>query len=159
MSRNSIINFLLWENKKYIFLIWQTGLIHSHKTIFVCEGVKDIPPSGATRPICGIMGTVRLVAGRFSLIYLFPNPAFIKLHKQCTVSPWRILFLSSGMYLIVITRKRKVGDLFGHTVWKALEFDVISYKKTILHLTDIQVIKVPYRNFQSNADGFNTSEL
>ncbi|XP_043072974.1 phosphatidylinositol-3-phosphatase SAC1-A isoform X1 [Puntigrus tetrazona] len=69
-------------------------------------GIKDIPPSGVTRPICGIMGTIRLVA---------------------------------GMYLIVITRKRKVGDLFGHTVWKAVEFDVISYKKTILHLTDVQM--------------------
>ncbi|XP_057211205.1 phosphatidylinositol-3-phosphatase SAC1-A [Triplophysa rosa] len=75
-------------------------------TEMTLAGVKDIPPSGITRPICGIMGTIRLVA---------------------------------GMYLIVITRKRKVGDLFGHTVWKALEFDVISYKKTILHLTDIQM--------------------
>ncbi|XP_056597781.1 phosphatidylinositol-3-phosphatase SAC1-A [Triplophysa dalaica] len=75
-------------------------------TEMTLAGVKDIPPSGVTRPICGIMGTTRLVA---------------------------------GMYLIVITRKRKVGDLFGHTVWKALEFDVISYKKTILHLTDIQM--------------------
>uniref|UniRef100_A0A8C1JMH2 SAC1 like phosphatidylinositide phosphatase a n=1 Tax=Cyprinus carpio TaxID=7962 RepID=A0A8C1JMH2_CYPCA len=75
-------------------------------TEMTLAGIKDIPPSGVTRPICGIMGTVRLVA---------------------------------GMYLIVITRKRKVGDLFGHTVWKALEFDVISYKKTILHLTDFQM--------------------
>ncbi|RXN20261.1 phosphatidylinositide phosphatase SAC1-B [Labeo rohita] len=75
-------------------------------TEMTLAGVKDIPPSGVTRPICGIMGTTRLVA---------------------------------GMYLIVITRKRKVGDLFGHTVWKAVEFDVISYKKTILHLTDIQM--------------------
>ncbi|XP_077052553.1 phosphatidylinositol-3-phosphatase SAC1-A [Siphateles boraxobius] len=75
-------------------------------TEMTLAGIKDIPPSGVTRPICGIMGTVRLVA---------------------------------GMYLIVITRKRKVGDLFGHTVWKAVEFDVISYKKTILHLTDIQM--------------------
>lgn len=62
------------------------------------------------------------------------------------------VFDSAGMYLIVITRKRKVGDLFGHTVWKAVEFDVISYKKTILHLSDIQVIKVPNLNFQYNAD-------
>lgn len=43
------------------------------------------------------------------------------------------------MYLIVITKKRKVGDLLGHAVWKAVEFDVISYKKTVLHLTDTQV--------------------
>lgn len=60
------------------------------------------------------------------------------------------------MYLIVITRKRKVGDLFGHTVWKAVEFDVISYKKTILHLTDIQVSKVPNLNFQAYADVCHT---
>lgn len=44
------------------------------------------------------------------------------------------------MYLVVITKKRKVGDLLGHAVWKALDFDVISYKKTILHLTDNQVV-------------------
>lgn len=45
-----------------------------------------------------------------------------------------------GMYLIVITKKQKVGDLLGHAVWKALDFDIISYKKTILHLRDSQVI-------------------
>lgn len=43
------------------------------------------------------------------------------------------------MYLIIITKKRKVGDLLGHAMWKAVEFDVISYKKTVLHLTDTQV--------------------
>nr|DBA24735.1 TPA: hypothetical protein GDO54_012354 [Pyxicephalus adspersus] len=69
-------------------------------------GKKDIPPSAITRPICGILGTIRLVA---------------------------------GMYLIVITRKKKVGDLFNHSIWKATGFDVISYKKTILHLTDTQL--------------------
>ncbi|PIO32824.1 hypothetical protein AB205_0071300 [Aquarana catesbeiana] len=44
------------------------------------------------------------------------------------------------MYLIVITRKKKVGDLFNHSIWKATDFDVISYKKTILHLTDTQIL-------------------
>ncbi|XP_014879916.1 phosphatidylinositide phosphatase SAC1-B-like [Poecilia latipinna] len=68
-------------------------------------GRNDIPPSAVTRPICGIMGTIRLVA---------------------------------GMYLIVITRKRNVGNLLGHAVWKAVDFDVISYKKTVLHLSEIQ---------------------
>ncbi|KAM4028797.1 phosphatidylinositol-3-phosphatase SAC1 isoform 3-T3 [Anomaloglossus baeobatrachus] len=67
---------------------------------------KDIPPSAITRPICGILGTVRLVA---------------------------------GMYLIVITRKKKVGDLLNHSIWKATDYDIISYKKTILHLTDTQL--------------------
>ncbi|XP_030580552.1 phosphatidylinositol-3-phosphatase SAC1-B [Archocentrus centrarchus] len=67
---------------------------------------RDIPASAETRPICGLMGTIRLVA---------------------------------GMYLVVITKKKKVGDLLGHAVWKALDFDIISYKKTVLHLTDNQM--------------------
>ncbi|KAF7648689.1 hypothetical protein LDENG_00152930 [Lucifuga dentata] len=67
---------------------------------------RDVPVSAETTPICGVMGTIRLVA---------------------------------GMYLVVITKKKKVGDLLGHAVWKALDFDVISYKKTVLHLTDNQM--------------------
>uniref|UniRef100_A0A3Q3K2V7 SAC domain-containing protein n=1 Tax=Monopterus albus TaxID=43700 RepID=A0A3Q3K2V7_MONAL len=67
---------------------------------------RDIPVSAETRQICGLMGTIRLVA---------------------------------GMYLVAITKKKKVGDLLGHSVWKALDFDIISYKKTVLHLTDNQV--------------------
>ncbi|XP_069028117.1 phosphatidylinositol-3-phosphatase SAC1-B [Embiotoca jacksoni] len=67
---------------------------------------RDVPASAETRSICGLMGTVRLVA---------------------------------GTYLVVITKKKKVGDLLGHAVWKALDFDIISYKKTILHLTDNQM--------------------
>ncbi|XP_032414240.1 phosphatidylinositol-3-phosphatase SAC1-B isoform X1 [Xiphophorus hellerii] len=47
--------------------------------------------------------------------------------------------LPAGMYLIVITKKMKVGDLLGHAVWKALNFDIISYKKTVLHLNDDQM--------------------
>ncbi|XP_075442402.1 phosphatidylinositol-3-phosphatase SAC1 isoform X3 [Ascaphus truei] len=66
---------------------------------------KNVPPSAVTRPIYGILGTIRLVA---------------------------------GMYLIVITRRKKVGDLLNHSVWKATDFDIISYKRTMLHLTDIQ---------------------
>ncbi|XP_054638648.1 phosphatidylinositol-3-phosphatase SAC1-B isoform X1 [Dunckerocampus dactyliophorus] len=67
---------------------------------------RDVPASAETRPICGLMGTLRLVA---------------------------------GMYLIVITKKTKVGDLLGYAVWKAVDFDIISYKKTIIHLTDSQM--------------------
>ncbi|KAM4689002.1 phosphatidylinositol-3-phosphatase SAC1 [Discoglossus pictus] len=47
--------------------------------------------------------------------------------------------LVAGMYLVVITRKKKVGDLLNHPVWKATDFDIISYKKTMLHLMDTQL--------------------
>ncbi|RXN05198.1 phosphatidylinositide phosphatase SAC1-A [Labeo rohita] len=86
---------------------------------------KDVPPSAVTRPICGIMGTIRLVA---------------------------------GMYLVVITKKKKVGDLLGHAVWKATDFDIISYKKTVLHLTDTQMQDnkafLSMLNSVLNTDGF-----
>uniref|UniRef100_A0A673IFD2 SAC domain-containing protein n=1 Tax=Sinocyclocheilus rhinocerous TaxID=307959 RepID=A0A673IFD2_9TELE len=86
---------------------------------------KDIPPSAVTRPMCGIMGTIRLVA---------------------------------GMYLIVITKKKKVGDLLGHAIWKATDFDIVSYKKTVLHLTDTQMQDnkafLSMINSVLNTDGF-----
>ncbi|KAJ3609330.1 hypothetical protein NHX12_023853 [Muraenolepis orangiensis] len=66
---------------------------------------KEVPPSAVTRPVCGVLGTIRLVA---------------------------------GMYLIVITKRRNVGSLLGHAVWKMVEFEIISYKKTLLHLTEAQ---------------------
>ncbi|KAL0961793.1 hypothetical protein UPYG_G00331800 [Umbra pygmaea] len=69
-------------------------------------GKREVPPSATTRPVCGIMGTIRLVA---------------------------------GMYLIVITKKRNVGSLLGHAVWKAVDFDILSYKTTLLHLTENQM--------------------
>ncbi|KAM6893356.1 phosphatidylinositol-3-phosphatase SAC1-B [Xenentodon cancila] len=49
------------------------------------------------------------------------------------------LHLVAGVYLIVITRTTKVGEMLGHTVWKALDFKIISYKKTVLHLNDNQM--------------------
>ncbi|XP_020660232.1 phosphatidylinositol-3-phosphatase SAC1 [Pogona vitticeps] len=47
--------------------------------------------------------------------------------------------LVAGSYLIVITKKKKIGEFFNHVVWKATDFDILSYKKTMLHLTDIQL--------------------
>uniref|UniRef100_A0A8D1NE17 Phosphatidylinositol-3-phosphatase SAC1 n=1 Tax=Sus scrofa TaxID=9823 RepID=A0A8D1NE17_PIG len=49
------------------------------------------------------------------------------------------IHLVAGNYLIVITKKKKIGEFFNHVIWKATDFDVLSYKKTMLHLTDIQL--------------------
>ena len=37
--------------------------------VCVFAGTQDIPPSGITRPICGIMGTIRLVAGMYDITH------------------------------------------------------------------------------------------
>ncbi|XP_072880423.1 phosphatidylinositol-3-phosphatase SAC1-B isoform X1 [Hemitrygon akajei] len=66
--------------------------------------------------------------------------------------------LVAGMYLIVITKKHKVGELFSHSIWKATEFDIISYKKTVLHLTETQMLDnktfLTMLNNVLNTDGF-----
>ncbi|XP_004640730.1 phosphatidylinositide phosphatase SAC1 isoform X1 [Octodon degus] len=49
------------------------------------------------------------------------------------------IHLVAGNYLIVITKTMKVGEFFNHVIWKATDFDILSYKKTMLHLTDIQL--------------------
>lgn len=100
-------------------------------------GKKDVPPSAVTRPICGIMGTIRLVAGTFFCDMI--SPYLWHLYSDTVVTD---LSHHAGMYLIVITRKRNVGSLLGHAVWKAVDFDVISYKKTVLHLSEIQVSQI-----------------
>lgn len=97
--------------------------------MFLISAAKmDVPPSAVTRPICGILGTIRLVAGRHPADSASSS---VQLLPDC--------LSHTGMYLVVITRKKNVGSLLGHVVWKAVDFDVICYKKTVLHLSEIQV--------------------
>lgn len=44
-----------------------------------------------------------------------------------------------GPYLIVITKREKIGEIDGHTVWKVVSTEVLSFKRTLLHLTEQQV--------------------
>ncbi|KAK7806925.1 hypothetical protein U0070_026068 [Myodes glareolus] len=68
------------------------------------------------------------------------------------------IHLVAGNYLVVITKKIKVGEFFNHVIWKATDFDVLSYKKTMLHLTDIQLQDnktfLAMLNHVLNMDGF-----
>uniref|UniRef100_A0A8C0KLP7 Phosphatidylinositol-3-phosphatase SAC1 n=1 Tax=Canis lupus dingo TaxID=286419 RepID=A0A8C0KLP7_CANLU len=68
------------------------------------------------------------------------------------------IHLVAGNYLIVITKKTKIGEFFNHVIWKATDFDILSYKKTMLHLTDIQLQDnktfLAMINHVLNVDGF-----
>nr|CAD7429291.1 unnamed protein product [Timema monikensis] len=46
-----------------------------------------------------------------------------------------------GPYLVVITKKRKVGTINGQAVWQVTEAEIISYNRTILHLTEKQIVE------------------
>ncbi|CAM9711482.1 phosphatidylinositol-3-phosphatase SAC1 [Lethenteron reissneri] len=62
-------------------------------------------------------------------------PSALTQHICCIVGTIRLV---AGMYLIVVTKKEKQGEISGQAIWKAVEFDILSYQKTILHLTDLQ---------------------
>ena len=47
---------------------------------------------------------------------------------------------SLGAYLIVITKREKVGELLGHTIWRLADTEIHSYKRTTTHLTEQQVM-------------------
>ncbi|XP_069676100.1 phosphatidylinositol-3-phosphatase SAC1 [Periplaneta americana] len=66
----------------------------------------QIPQASSSKPICGIVGTVQLLA---------------------------------GPYLVIITKKQKVGTINGQTIWQVAETEVISYTRTLLHLTEKQI--------------------
>ena len=55
-----------------------------------------------------------------------------------------IIRLTAGPYLIVITKKEKVGEICGHTIWKVTDTEMLSYKRTTLHLTEKQVWMICY---------------
>ncbi|XP_067006317.1 phosphatidylinositol-3-phosphatase SAC1-B [Anabrus simplex] len=68
----------------------------------------QIPQASSSKPICGLVGTIRLLA---------------------------------GPYLVVITKKRKVGTINGQTIWQVVDTEVISYTRTLLHLTENQMVQ------------------
>jgi len=48
--------------------------------------------------------------------------------------------LFAGPYLIVITRREKVGEIDQRPIWKVTGTEVISYQRTLLHLNEQQVL-------------------
>ncbi|GFR66006.1 phosphatidylinositide phosphatase SAC1 [Elysia marginata] len=50
-----------------------------------------------------------------------------------------ILRLVAGPYLIVVTQRQNVGSIGGQHIWKVAKTEVISYKRSLTHLTEKQV--------------------
>ncbi|XP_013388681.1 phosphatidylinositide phosphatase SAC1 [Lingula anatina] len=50
-----------------------------------------------------------------------------------------IIRLLAGPYLLLITRRVKVGEIGGQSIWRVADTEVIPYKKTLLHLTETQM--------------------
>ncbi|TGZ61770.1 hypothetical protein CRM22_007829 [Opisthorchis felineus] len=51
---------------------------------------------------------------------------------------WGVVRLLSGYYLLVITGREKVGDIFDHVIWRITRSSVLPYVKSDINLSDIQ---------------------
>ncbi|XP_033754247.1 phosphatidylinositide phosphatase SAC1-like [Pecten maximus] len=60
--------------------------------------------------------------------------------KQQIYGIFGVIRLTAGPYLIVITGREKVGEIGGHTIWRVTDTSMYSYQKTMLHLTEKQVM-------------------
>ena len=49
-------------------------------------------------------------------------------------------YLFSGPYLLTIKKRRLVGIFNGHEIWQIKETDIVPFPKTMLHLTEEQVL-------------------
>lgn len=59
--------------------------------------------------------------------------------KQQIYGIFGVIRLTSGPYLIVITKREKIGEIGGHTIWKVLDTALYAFKKTMFHLTEKQI--------------------
>ncbi|KAK6178001.1 hypothetical protein SNE40_012847 [Patella caerulea] len=82
-----------------------------------------------------------------------------------------IIRLIAGPYLVVITKKKKVGEINGNTIWQILDTEMHSYKRSTTHLTEGQisdnklyismvesVLKTEYYYFSSSFDLTHSSQ-
>ncbi|ESN91957.1 hypothetical protein HELRODRAFT_116244 [Helobdella robusta] len=61
----------------------------------------------------------------------------VQLKSICGI--FGIIRLLAGPYLIVITRKIKVGEIDGKAIWKVAATELLPYQRTTLHLNEQQV--------------------
>ena len=66
------------------------------------------------------------------------------LPKSCVQSIDRFIelmvkYFPVGPYLLIITKRKLVGLLNGHEIWRVVETDILPFPKTVIHLTEDQV--------------------
>ena len=86
---------------------------------------KTDVPKGETREICALIGIIYLLAGKEATQLYAQRPLLYD--------------IPSGPYLIVATRKERVGQIDGHLIFEITGFDVVPCVKSTIHLASVQV--------------------
>lgn len=50
-----------------------------------------------------------------------------------------VISLLAGPYLVVVTGKQRVGHIASQEIWRLMSVELLSFHRTLTHLTDTQV--------------------
>ena len=104
---------------KSIFSLW----------FFFFPDKSTVPTSAQHQRVCALVGIIHLLAGT----------CVVRLHLFISHDPLRS---TAGPYLIVGVEKTLVGNIAGHNVYNIVQFDVIPFTKSTIHLSESQVIRL-----------------
>lgn len=51
-----------------------------------------------------------------------------------------VISLLAGPYLVVVTGKQRVGRIANQEIWRLMSVELLSFHRTLTHLTDTQVM-------------------
>ncbi|GFR12108.1 phosphatidylinositide phosphatase SAC1 [Trichonephila clavata] len=135
-------------------------MVHENLILYVTPEKFLIEPVGAFDELLIIDRTSREISLQRNQGQIPPSAT-----SQSICGIMGTINLIGGPYLIVITKKMSVGAIYGQSIWRVEDTDVIPYARTMLHLTEEQVqynksylsmvhsvLKTPYYYFSYSYD-------
>ncbi|XP_015908698.2 phosphatidylinositol-3-phosphatase SAC1 [Parasteatoda tepidariorum] len=136
------------------------GTVHHNLILYVTPEKFFIEPVGDFDELLIIDRTSREISLQRNQGQINPSAT-----SQSIYGILGTIHLIGGPYLIVITKKSLVGSIYGQSVWRLEDAEIIPYSRALLHLTDEQknfnkvylsmvqsVLKTPYFYFSYTYD-------
>ncbi|GFU41001.1 phosphatidylinositide phosphatase SAC1, partial [Nephila pilipes] len=108
-------------------------MVHENLILYVTPEKFLIEPVGAFDELLIIDRTSREISLQRNQGQIPPSAT-----SQSICGIMGTINLIGGPYLIVITKKVSVGAIYGQSIWRVEDTDVIPYARTMLHLTEEQ---------------------
>eukprot|EP00039_Didymoeca_costata_P012766 m.185607 g.185607 ORF g.185607 m.185607 type:complete len:675 (-) comp15577_c0_seq5:2171-4195(-) len=112
------------------------GLVHLYEDISIGTNEASFVLRGG--PDRGPYNTIAIELLNDSVRVRAPDATELNSLKQIAVV-LGILNLISGPYLVIANRRLLVGQIYGHDVFQAKDIELLGFRKTYRHLSEVQV--------------------
>lgn len=62
------------------------------------------------------------------------------MRTECIAGIVGIINLIAGPYMILIKTASRAGELNGHIIWQMKQYEIISFRRSVFHLSEKQVM-------------------